>query len=230
MSGIILVFIPCLGSFLTPDLLGGANAVMIGNVIERQFKAATRLAVRRGAVPSCWMYFLRPRRALGAGRPQERHGALRMATEATQRLPAGAPLSLQRLVTAAEQGPLDYGSRLWLKVLIGLVFVALYAPILALIALLQRPKRPRVAGLHHQYYPVAWENQALIEAMVNSLTIALMCTLFATVIGAAALSLWRFRFPLQVGLHEVHGAAHRRSPRSAWGWRCSCSSPAWGAS
>ena len=29
-----------LGSFLTPDLLGGTNAQMIGNVIERQFKAA----------------------------------------------------------------------------------------------------------------------------------------------------------------------------------------------
>lgn len=40
VSGIILVFIPSLGSFLTPDLLGGANAIMIGNVIERQFKAA----------------------------------------------------------------------------------------------------------------------------------------------------------------------------------------------
>ncbi len=40
VSGVILVFIPCLGSFLTPDLLGGANAVMIGNIIERQFKAA----------------------------------------------------------------------------------------------------------------------------------------------------------------------------------------------
>ena len=40
VSGVILVFIPCLGSFLTPDLLGGANAIMIGNVIERQFKAA----------------------------------------------------------------------------------------------------------------------------------------------------------------------------------------------
>jgi spermidine/putrescine transport system permease protein len=40
ISGIILVFIPSLGSFLTPDLLGGANAIMIGNVIERQFKAA----------------------------------------------------------------------------------------------------------------------------------------------------------------------------------------------
>lgn len=40
VSGIILVFIPMLGSFLVPDLLGGTNAQMIGNVIERQFKAA----------------------------------------------------------------------------------------------------------------------------------------------------------------------------------------------
>jgi len=40
VSGLILVFIPCLGTFLTPDLLGGTNATMIGNVIERQFKAA----------------------------------------------------------------------------------------------------------------------------------------------------------------------------------------------
>jgi spermidine/putrescine transport system permease protein len=40
VSGIILVFIPCLGAFLTPDLLGGANAIMIGKVIESQFKSA----------------------------------------------------------------------------------------------------------------------------------------------------------------------------------------------
>ncbi|MCY4326480.1 MAG: ABC transporter permease, partial [Rhodobacteraceae bacterium] len=40
ISGVILVFIPSLGSFLTADLLGGTNATMIGNVIERQFKAA----------------------------------------------------------------------------------------------------------------------------------------------------------------------------------------------
>ncbi len=40
VTGIILVFIPCLGTFLTSDLLGGANAILIGNIIERQFKAA----------------------------------------------------------------------------------------------------------------------------------------------------------------------------------------------
>ena len=40
ISGVILVFIPALGSYLTPDLLGGTDSQMIANVIERQFKGA----------------------------------------------------------------------------------------------------------------------------------------------------------------------------------------------
>ena len=40
ISAIIITFIPALGSFLTPDLLGGTDSQMIANVIERQFKAA----------------------------------------------------------------------------------------------------------------------------------------------------------------------------------------------
>ena len=40
VSGLIITFIPALGSFLTPDLLGGTDSQMIANVIERQFKGA----------------------------------------------------------------------------------------------------------------------------------------------------------------------------------------------
>ena len=40
VSGIIITFIPALGSYLTPDLLGGTDSQMIANVIERQFKSA----------------------------------------------------------------------------------------------------------------------------------------------------------------------------------------------
>lgn len=39
-AGIVLVFIPCLGAFLTPDLLGGGKSVMIGNLIQNQFTTA----------------------------------------------------------------------------------------------------------------------------------------------------------------------------------------------
>ncbi|HEX4890982.1 MAG TPA: ABC transporter permease [Alphaproteobacteria bacterium] len=40
VSGIIITFIPALGAYLTPDLLGGSDSQMIANVIERQFKSA----------------------------------------------------------------------------------------------------------------------------------------------------------------------------------------------
>jgi spermidine/putrescine transport system permease protein len=39
-AGSILVFIPCLGAFLTPDLLGGGRTVMIGNLVQNQFTTA----------------------------------------------------------------------------------------------------------------------------------------------------------------------------------------------
>jgi spermidine/putrescine transport system permease protein len=39
-SGVLITFIPALGSYLTPDLLGGPDSQMIANVIERQFKRA----------------------------------------------------------------------------------------------------------------------------------------------------------------------------------------------
>jgi spermidine/putrescine transport system permease protein len=39
-SGILITFIPAMGSFLTPELLGGTDSQLLANVIERQFKAA----------------------------------------------------------------------------------------------------------------------------------------------------------------------------------------------
>jgi spermidine/putrescine transport system permease protein len=39
-SGVILVLVPALGTFLISDLLGGPDSQLIGNVIDRQFKAA----------------------------------------------------------------------------------------------------------------------------------------------------------------------------------------------
>lgn len=39
-AGSILVFIPCLGAYLTPDLLGGGRTVMIGNLVQNQYTTA----------------------------------------------------------------------------------------------------------------------------------------------------------------------------------------------
>ena len=37
VAGTLLTFIPAVGDFVTPDLLGGPNTIMIGNVIQTQF-------------------------------------------------------------------------------------------------------------------------------------------------------------------------------------------------
>ncbi len=39
-AGCVLVFIPCLGAYLTPDLMGGGKTVMLGNLVQNQFTTA----------------------------------------------------------------------------------------------------------------------------------------------------------------------------------------------
>jgi len=40
VAGCVLVFIPCLGAYLTPDLLGGGKSMMAGNLVQNQFTNA----------------------------------------------------------------------------------------------------------------------------------------------------------------------------------------------
>jgi spermidine/putrescine transport system permease protein len=39
-AGAVLVFVPCLGTYLTSDLLGGGRTVLIGNLVQNQFTTA----------------------------------------------------------------------------------------------------------------------------------------------------------------------------------------------
>lgn len=39
-AGAILVFVPCLGTYVTSDLLGGSKTVLIGNLVQNQFTTA----------------------------------------------------------------------------------------------------------------------------------------------------------------------------------------------
>ncbi len=40
LAGAILVFIPCLGAYVSPELLGGGKSLMIGNLVQAQFGAS----------------------------------------------------------------------------------------------------------------------------------------------------------------------------------------------
>lgn len=39
-AGAILVFVPCLGTYITSDLLGGSKTILVGNLVQNQFTDA----------------------------------------------------------------------------------------------------------------------------------------------------------------------------------------------
>jgi len=95
-------------------------------------------------------------------------------------------------------GPLDYSRRLWLRITLWLSFVFLYAPIAILVVYSFNDSRRNIVwrGFTLKYYERAWNNDSLIQAFANSLTIAFFSTLFSVLLGMlTAVLLWRFRFP-----------------------------------
>jgi spermidine/putrescine transport system permease protein len=69
-AGCLLVFIPSLGAFLAPDLLGGGRSVYVGNLVQSQFAvardmpfgSAVSLLLTLTVLAALWL-FRRPLRA-----------------------------------------------------------------------------------------------------------------------------------------------------------------------
>ena len=94
-------------------------------------------------------------------------------------------------------GPLDYTRRSWVRFTLVITFIFLYAPIITLIAFSFNDSRRNIVwrGFTWKYYDKAWNNEGLIEAFTNSLTIAFVSTIISTILGTlVAVMLWRFRF------------------------------------
>ena len=103
-------------------------------------------------------------------------------------------------------GPLDYHRRLFLRLVFAASLVFLYAPIITLIIFSFNNSRRNIVwrGFTLKYYEKALNNDGLIEAFVNSLTIAGVSTVVSVILGAmTAIMLWRFRFPFKA---PVEGA------------------------
>jgi len=99
--------------------------------------------------------------------------------------------------------PLDYGRRLWMRAWIAAVALFLYAPLLVLIVFSFNDSRANIVwkGFTFKYYGKVFHNEGLLTALGNSLTIALLATIFSLILGAlAAVLLWRFRFPFKASV------------------------------
>ena len=96
--------------------------------------------------------------------------------------------------------PLEYSRTLWMRLWVGAVMVFLYAPLIVLMIFSFNDSKRNVVwrGFTTKYYEKALGNEQLVEALVNSLTIAALATIASLLLGAvAAVMLWRFRFPLK---------------------------------
>ncbi len=183
ITGIILVFIPCLGMFLISDELGGTTSWMIANVIQNQFGSANNWPF--GAALS---FLLMAATIIVL--------VIQHYWQKTQQGSGG--------IMAAQlkpgSGPLEFGKRKWLQGLFAATLLVLYLPIFVLIAYsFNIQNRGGVwRGFTWENYPKAWNNSAIYDAMINSLTIAFITTFFATIIGTlVAVLLWRFKFPFR---------------------------------
>jgi len=102
------------------------------------------------------------------------------------------------LFKRAEIAPLEYTRRLWMRAWIAATLFFLYAPLLVLIAFSFNDSKRNIVwrGFTFKYYGKVLENDGLMAALGNSLTIAFLATLFSIILGTlAAVMLWRFRFP-----------------------------------
>jgi len=96
--------------------------------------------------------------------------------------------------------PLEYSRTLWMRLWVGAVMVFLYAPLIVLMIFSFNDSKRNVVwrGFTLKYYDKALNNDVLVEALVNSLTIAALATVVSLILGAiAAVMLWRFRFPFK---------------------------------
>ena len=96
--------------------------------------------------------------------------------------------------------PLEYSRTLWMRLWVGAVMVFLYAPLIVLMIFSFNDSKRNVVwrGFTTKYYEKALGNDQLVEALLNSLTIAALATIASLLLGAvAAVMLWRFRFPLK---------------------------------
>jgi spermidine/putrescine transport system permease protein len=104
--------------------------------------------------------------------------------------------------------PLDYLRRWPLRAWLAATAVFLYAPLITLMAFSFNDSKRNIVwrGFTLKYYALTFADADLIQAFVNSLTIAFISTVVSLILGAmTALLLWRFRFPGKPALEGALG-------------------------
>ncbi len=179
-AAVIFVFVPALGLFVTPALLGGTRATMIGNVQVTIFKNAMNFGL--GSSISFVVLALAMLFVAGLGRSVD-----------LDRVYAGGVGDVAR-ARQPEQPPLRA-----LGIYAVLMYIFLYLPI-AFLIIFSMNNSP-TASFPWQGFTLKWYREVIhdpwmINSVRNSLMIACLTALISVVVAApAAYAMVRFRFP-----------------------------------
>jgi spermidine/putrescine transport system permease protein len=175
LAAFTLTFVPALGSFVIPDLLGGAKHWMIGNLVQQQFGtsrnwpygAALGLLLVAGTIPAVVVL---SRRRAGAS---EAGGGVPRASRAATWFAAGS-------------------------------FLLLYLPMLAVVVASFASTKTGLSfgALTLEWYRSVLRDARLMELAANTLTLAAVSTAISTVLGTM-LALSLERFPWRAGLRSA---------------------------
>lgn len=159
ITGCIFVFVPSLGNFVVPELLGGGKTVLVGNLVRDQFLKARDWPF--GATLALVMI------------------VLLVALFALQSLVA------RRYSVPMRAGGPSARRPGWLGVPLGLCFLFLYIPILTLVVMsFNASESPfDFEGFSFRWYGELLDDSELIEALRNTLVVAFGATAIATVLG-----------------------------------------------
>lgn len=198
IAGFTVTFALAFGDFIASLLVGGADGLMIANVLASQFGASLNWPL--GAALALVMLVVVLAVISASDRLERAAGASRLAEQPARSMPdesqrAGGRTGRARLEAAA-----------WRALLVG-VLGFLYVPVAVMIAFSFNSARSLswpMAGLSFEWYRTLAENDVMLDALRNSLVVATGATLLSLVIGVpAAIALDRLDFPGKAAFRKL---------------------------
>ena len=140
-----MVFVPALTTFVISNLLGGSKILLIGNVIEQEFTQASNWHLGSG-LSIVLMVFILINMLMTAIFDKNRGGNFLMIKTTAQ------------------------------KIYIALIFIFMYAPIATLVVLSFNASKTRAkwGGFTTKWYTQLFSNSEIMQALYNTLLIALL--------------------------------------------------------
>ena len=158
MTGITIVFIPAVSTFIISSLLGGNKYNLIGNLIEQQFRWTGDWHFG-SSMSIILMIFILITMALTSKFDKDKEG-----------------------------GGEDYGKQRYKKTIYILIFLFLYAPIIVLIVFSFNNSKSRGvwAGFTLKWYIELFQDANILKALYYTILIAVLSAIISTIIGTFA--------------------------------------------